>query len=129
MVLTAIAVPDGKAFPYLNQHQIATLLQERSEGGISSSITRLLKFLLCREFTRDERLALGVLLDKRMKYYEVTDAGIKALLEYEAVRFALPDEVAKAVHPLPEYQVITEGLSKSIAAVLAQEFATIGGTP
>ena len=72
-------------------------------------------------------MALELPSDKRMKYYEVTDDGIKALLEYESVRFAFPDEVAKAVHPLPEYQVVTDALSKSIAAVLAHEFASIGG--
>jgi hypothetical protein len=127
MVLTAIAAPDGKAFPYLNQHQVATLLQESGDGGVCNSIARLVKLSFCREFTREERVALGLPSDKRMKYYGVTDGGIQALLEYESVRFALPDEVAQAVHPLPEYKVITDGLSKSIAAVLAQEFASIGG--
>jgi len=126
MVLVAIAAADGKAFPHLNQAQIKRLLHENSTSGVSTSTTRLVQKQLCKELDGDERLALKLRVDARSKYYQVTDAGIFALLQYESVRFALPDAVANAIRPLPEYTAVFRELAGSIVKVLAQEFAEAG---
>jgi len=125
MVLIAIAAADQAPLPRLNQRQLKELLQERSAGSVSTSANQLQRMGLCTELTRDERLALGLQVDGRSKYYRVTEAGIGALLQYESVRFALPDAVAEAIHPLPEYRVVTQELSDSIARVLAEQFTEV----
>jgi DNA-binding PadR family transcriptional regulator len=107
-LLVAIA-RQGKEYPYLNQNQFGVLLKKPKKGTLASAKGRLEDKGFCKELSAKDREDLKLPVNRRDKYFRITDRGLRALKEHDRVTASLPGAIMDHVRLGPDYaSVINE---------------------
>lgn len=107
-LLVAMARQD-KDYPYLNQNQFSVLLNKPKKGTLASAKGKLEDKGFCKELSAKERKNLNLPVNRRDKYFRITDRGLRALKDHDRVTAALPGAIMDHVRLGPSYaSVINE---------------------